>query len=106
MRNMRVFGVLCLFIMLCAAGWAQSTAQMHGTVQDSSGSGVPGAEVNATQLSTGLVRTTVSGADGSWVLTNLPLGPYRLEVSKEASRLMRRPGSSSRSRATRWSKSR
>lgn len=84
MRNMRVFGVLCLFIMFCAAGWAQSTAQMHGTVQDSSGSGVPGAEVKATQLSTGLVRTTVSGVDGSWVLTNLPLGPYRLEVSKES----------------------
>jgi Carboxypeptidase regulatory-like domain len=84
MRNMRVFGVLCLFIMFCAAGRAQSTAQMHGTVQDSSGSGVPGAEVKATQLSTGLVRTTVSGADGSWVLTNLPLGPYRLEVSKES----------------------
>jgi len=84
MRNLRVFGLLCLFIMFCAPGWAQSTAQMHGTVQDSSGSGVPGAEVKATQLSTGLVRTTVSGADGSWVLTNLPLGPYRLEVSKES----------------------
>ena len=84
MRSIRVFGLLCLFIMFCAAGWAQSTAQMHGTVQDSSGSGVPGAEVKATQLSTGLVRTTLSGADGSWVLTNLPLGPYRLEVSKES----------------------
>ena len=30
-----------------------------------------------------LVRTTTSAADGSYVLTNLPIGPYTLEVSKD-----------------------
>jgi hypothetical protein len=44
---------------------------------------VPGAEVKATQTATGLVRTVTSGADGSYVLPNLPIGPYQLEVSKE-----------------------
>jgi hypothetical protein len=63
--------------------WGQATAQMHGTVQDSSGSAVPGADVKATQTGTGAVRSTTSGADGSWVLTNLPVGPYRLEVGKQ-----------------------
>jgi hypothetical protein len=32
---------------------------------------------------TGVVRSTVSGADGGYVLPNLPIGPYLLEVSKE-----------------------
>ena len=43
----------------------------------------PGAEIKATQTATGLVRTAASGTDGSYVLTNLPIGPYSIEVSKE-----------------------
>jgi hypothetical protein len=69
--------------MSAAIAWGQATAQMHGTVQDSSGSAVPGADVKATQTGTGTVRATTSGADGGWVLTNLPVGPYRLEVGKQ-----------------------
>jgi carboxypeptidase family protein len=69
--------------MSAAIAWGQATAQMHGTVQDSSGSAVPGADVKATQTGTGAVRATTTGADGGWVLTNLPVGPYRLEVSKQ-----------------------
>jgi hypothetical protein len=67
----------------CSGAWAQATAQIHGTVQDSSGSAVPGAEVRATQTETGFSRSVNSESDGSYVLTILPLGPYRLEVSKE-----------------------
>ena len=72
-------------VMTCAVVWAQggSTAQMHGVVQDASGALVPGAEVKATQIETGVVRTAQSGPDGSYALSNLPLGPYRMEVSKE-----------------------
>ena len=74
--------------MLCApcdldAVWGQSTAQIHGTVRDSSGSVVPGAEVKATQTNTGVVRSTTSEADGSYVLPALPVGPYRLEIAKD-----------------------
>src|SRR3989442_5232307 len=69
--------------MTCAAAWGQATAQIHGTVQDSTGAAVPGAEIKATQTETGVVRTATSGADGGYVLTNLPIGPYQLEVSKE-----------------------
>jgi len=71
--------------LACSVLWAQaiSTSQINGTVQDSSGLAVPGAEVKATQTATGLVRTVTSGADGSFVLPNLPVGPYQLEVTKE-----------------------
>ena len=68
----------------CALLWAQgSTAQIHGTVQDTSGAAVPNAEVRAVQTETGISRSVMSESDGGFVLTNLPLGPYRIEVTKE-----------------------
>ncbi len=81
---MRTFlSIVLAALFSCSAAWAQATAQIHGTVQDSSGSAVPGAEVRATQTETGFSRSVNSESDGSYVLTILPLGPYRLEVSKE-----------------------
>src|SRR5579872_6772172 len=83
--SMRNFSTILLCTLTCAGLWAQSTsvAQISGTVQDSTGSAVPGAQVRATQTDTGLARAAVSNADGSYVLTNLPVGPYRLEASKD-----------------------
>ncbi|OFV93007.1 MAG: hypothetical protein A3H28_13160 [Acidobacteria bacterium RIFCSPLOWO2_02_FULL_61_28] len=86
LRDFRVKSLVSLvlvFFLACANLWAQATAQINGRVQDASGSVVPGAEVRATQSETNVVRTTITEADGSYVLINLPIGPYRLEVSKE-----------------------
>src|SRR5262249_16331382 len=52
-----------------------------GTVRDQSGAVLPGAEVTAAQTETGNARNAVSNETGSYVLPNLPVGPYRLEVS-------------------------
>ncbi len=76
-------GLAITLFFACAMVFAQSTAQIHGTVQDASGAAIPGAEVKATQTDTGVSRTANSGADGGYVLTNLPLGPYRLEITKD-----------------------
>jgi len=75
--------VILLNTILTAAVWAQSTAQIHGTVQDPSGAAIPGADVKATQIDTGVSRSVSSDATGGFVLINLPLGPYRLEVGKQ-----------------------
>jgi hypothetical protein len=75
----RIF-LACLFAS--AAAWAQ-TSQLNGVVNDASGSAIPGAAIKATQTATGVVRTTTSGVDGGYVLPNLPVGPYILEVTKE-----------------------
>ncbi|HLI84426.1 MAG TPA: carboxypeptidase regulatory-like domain-containing protein [Bryobacteraceae bacterium] len=85
MQFTRCFARLCCFIALSTAAWAQavSTAQIQGTVQDATGAAVAGAEVKATQTDTGISRTTTTGADGGYVLSNLPIGPYSLEVSKQ-----------------------
>ncbi len=72
-------------ILACASVWAQavSSSQISGTVQDSSGLVMPGATVTVTQTATGMTRSVTTGADGSYVLPNLPVGPYRLQVTKD-----------------------
>src|SRR5579883_1072663 len=71
-----------VLLLSAAAVWGQATSQIQGTVQDASGSAVADALVKATQTETGVVRSVMTGADGVYVLPNLPIGPYRLEVSK------------------------
>jgi len=61
--------------------WAQATAQISGTVRDQSGAVLPGVEVTATQTDTGIARNTITNETGSYVLSNLPLGPYKLEAA-------------------------
>src|SRR5215831_12465773 len=65
----------------CVDAWAQATAQISGTAKDQSGAVLPGVEIKATQTETGISRDTVTNESGSYVLPNLPLGPYRLEAS-------------------------
>jgi hypothetical protein len=60
---------------------AQATAELNGRVTDSSGGVLPGVTVTATQTATGLVRTVVTDGDGNYLISNLPTGPYRLEIS-------------------------
>jgi len=79
---MKFFRLALMGVVCIASLWAQGTAQIQGTVLDASGSAVAGADIKATQTDTGIVRATMSGADGVYVLPNLPVGPYRLEVSK------------------------
>src|ERR1051325_1297565 len=65
----------------CGDVWAQATAQISGTVHDQSGAVLPGVEVTATQTATGISRMTVTNETGSFVLPNLPLGPYKVEAA-------------------------
>jgi hypothetical protein len=69
-------------LLLPGRALAQSAggAQISGIITDPSGAVVPGAQVKATLTSTGQVRETVSTSNGSYVLPNLPVGPYTLEV--------------------------
>jgi hypothetical protein len=62
---------------------AVASAEIHGAVSDPSGAVIAGAQIKATQSGTGRAHTTVSNTDGSYVLPNLPVGPYSLEVSNQ-----------------------
>jgi Carboxypeptidase regulatory-like domain len=79
---MKAVAFLLALILGAGCVWGQATSQIEGVVRDESGSAVPGADVKATQTETNVVRATVSSADGTYVLANLPIGPYRLEVAK------------------------
>src|SRR5580692_7514500 len=80
MRTIR--GILAGLAFTAVAAWAQ-TSQISGTIKDPSGSAIPGAAVKATQTATGVVRNATSGTDGRYVLPDLPIGPYQIEVTKE-----------------------
>ena len=82
-RLLRGFNLVAVSLLLTSGvAWAQqSTAQLGGRVTDQSGGVLPGVAVTVTQTDTGFTRTGVTDGDGSYVLPNLPTGPYRLEVS-------------------------
>ena len=80
-QSLLLFG-MCVFVLVCVDAWAQgSTAQISGTVKDQSGAVLPGVEITATQTATGIARTAITNETGSYVIGNLPIGPYRLEAS-------------------------
>ncbi|MBI2189261.1 MAG: TonB-dependent receptor [Acidobacteria bacterium] len=80
-------------LLVGTAAWAQlSTAQISGRVTDESGAVLPGVTVTATQPGTGFTRTVVTGGTGTYVLSNLPTGPYRLEVLLEGFRTYEQTG--------------
>jgi Carboxypeptidase regulatory-like domain/TonB dependent receptor len=80
----KIVRVLCLLSACSLLLWGQaiSTSQIKGTVQDASGSAVPDAQVKATQTATGISRTVTTAADGSYLFSELPIGPYQIEVTK------------------------
>jgi hypothetical protein len=53
-----------------------------GTVTDASGAVVAGAKVTIKNTSTGLERATVSSADGSYAVPELPLGTYTVTIAQ------------------------
>ena len=69
-----------VLVLTSALAYAQATAQLSGRVTDESNAVLPGVTVTVTQTDTGFTRTTVTDEGGTYVLPNLPLGPYRLEV--------------------------
>ena len=73
--------VVCLLLTGAVASAQLSTAQLSGRVTDESGAVLPGVTVTMTQSETGFTRSDVTDGNGSYVLSNLPPGPYRLEVS-------------------------
>jgi hypothetical protein len=85
-RVLRSLSLALAIAALSAPAWAQATAQLSGVVRDESGGVLPGVTVTVTQTDTGVTRTVVTEGEGSYVISNLPLGPYRLEVSLQGFR--------------------
>ncbi len=69
-------------LLACAVSSAQQiTGNIRGIVLDPSGAVVPNATVTARQPETGFVRTATTDRSGNYVVLELPVGHYRLEVA-------------------------
>jgi len=72
---------LVLFITSVAQTFAQlTTADILGTVSDSSGAVVPNANVTLKNLDTNEMRSTQSNGSGDYIFTLLPVGHYSVSV--------------------------
>ena len=89
-----LFGSVLLLLLSSAVAGAQagSTAQISGTVRDTSGGVMPGADVSATQTETGFKRTVITDGAGAYTLTSLPIGPYKLDVNLQGFKSYSRTG--------------
>jgi hypothetical protein len=82
-RNLvvRLFALMAAIILPAAPLSAQSTATIQGTVIDTQSAAVPGATVVVRNTGTGVERTLVTDAKGSYVAASLPPGMYQVEIS-------------------------
>src|SRR6266404_10009405 len=71
---------LLLAIPLAVVGQV-TTATIVGTVTDPGGAIVPGAQVTAKNVDTGLTRTVTSSDAGTYRIEFLPVGKYTIDVS-------------------------
>ena len=78
--------LILLVFSQTASPQTAATAQMNGTVRDQAGLALPGVTVTVTQTDTALTRTAVTDETGSYVLQNLPVGPYRFEAALQGFR--------------------
>ena len=71
--------------MFAALGWGQvADGNIVGTVVDPAGAVVPNANVELTNVETGVKRTTMTDAEGGYRFGNLLVGTYTVTVSLAA----------------------
>ena len=92
MRFPRHLAIGLILLLTGTSAWAQATAELNGRVTDESGGVLPGVTVTVTQTDTGFTRSVVTEANGLYVVSSLPTGPYRLEVALQGFRTYAQTG--------------
>ncbi|WP_239461301.1 carboxypeptidase-like regulatory domain-containing protein [Occallatibacter savannae] len=85
---MKSFLSVPALLLLASLGLSaqQITGNIRGTVTDPSGAVVRDAVITARQTETGLTRGTSTDRNGSFVILELPVGHYRLQVAAKGFR--------------------
>lgn len=84
MRTVKYVFLTFVMVAVASSAFAQlPAATILGTVRDSSGGIIPGATLTATNTETGLSRTVISGENGSYRFSALPVGPYEVRAELE-----------------------
>jgi hypothetical protein len=84
--------VLALMLPVSFAFAQQGQSSIQGRVLDASGASLPGVTILVTHEGSGVFRNVVSGADGSYFMTGLVPGPYRVEAELAGFRKYERRG--------------
>ncbi len=85
----RLRNLICLLVTIFAGlnlVAQQITGSIRGTVSDPSGAVVEAAAVTANQTETGLTRTAMTDRTGAYILLELPVGHYQLQVEAKGFR--------------------
>ncbi len=84
MKSIRLaLGVLVALLGLCGTARAQDTGTFTGTVHDSTGASVAGAQVTIANSGIGVSKVVTTNADGDWVVPYLPTGAYDIAVESK-----------------------
>ena len=79
-----LFGsLLSLILFSLLASGQQTLGSMNGTVSDSSGAVIAGADVKARSLATNLEVSAQTKNDGSFSIADLPIGTYEVRFTKD-----------------------
>src|ERR1700722_20466834 len=76
----RLLGIIFLAGLTVSATAQLTTADVLGTVTDSTGAVVPGATATIKNLGTGITATTKSNETGDYIFNLLPPGHYSLVI--------------------------
>ncbi len=80
---MRTFLLSALILCFSIVSSAQTfRGSIQGTVTDPNGAVVPAADVTINSPDTGLTRTTQTDSEGSYLVSELPIGTYQVTVKK------------------------
>lgn len=80
-RQLAVGALLVLASIVPLSGQVGTQGSILGEVTDTSKGVLPGAEVNVTNLGTGLTQTAITDTSGNFEILALPIGSYSVTVS-------------------------
>ena len=76
----RAFILATVLVGLARIADAQNTATLSGSIVDASGALLPGVQITVRQRTTGFTRSTITAADGRFVVAGISAGPYEVRA--------------------------
>ena len=79
-----MFARFAIALAFASLAFSQTTtASLLGVVHDNSGAVLPAVTISALNVATGFERSVASDSTGAYLLTNLPIGEYKVTATKQ-----------------------